>query len=233
MKSIRPILPIAALAACLAVSAFALEPAAGDSVPKDSPEKSAGEYQRLIRESADFYAERDYASAVATLDKAAKMRPDTLDALNLRGAIHAERGEFERARDCFEKALAISPDAFWPKFNLAEILLMQHRAREAQERFEQLRATGPNAELIQFKIVLALLKQDRVDEARARLGSMPFPGESAAGYYAWAAWAFASHDEKLAGEWVRKSNEAFGRKINLVLYDSLADMGWVEKRKSK
>ena len=228
MKSIPRILPSAALAACLAVSAFAEEPAGGDS-----GEKSAQEYQRLLRESAGFFAERNYSGAVAALDQAAKMRPDTLDALNLRGAIHAERGEFDQARPCFEKALALSPDAFWPKFNLAEILLMQHRAREAQERFEQLSATGPKAELIQFKIVLALLKQDRVDEARARLGSMPFPGESAAGYYAWAAWAFASHDEKLAGEWVRKSNEAFAQKANLVLYDSLADMGWVEKRKSK
>lgn len=192
--------------------------------------KAGPEYMKAIQAASVSYAKRDFPAALKALDEADKIKPDLPESLNLRGAIYAEQHDFDRARDTFEKALKAQPTAFLPKFNLAEILLMQKKPAEARAAFQDFRVTGANRELVQFKIVLTYLMEHNDAGAQAALREMKFPGDTAAYYFANAAWEFSQGHADKGKDWVKNGIGIFGYDRCYPLYDSLADFGWVEKR---
>jgi hypothetical protein len=66
--------------------------------------------------------------------------------------------------------------------------------------------------------------------AKDMIDKMKFPGETAAYYYARAAMEFARGNRNEALSWIKSADALFRREKNLFFYDSLADLGWVEKR---
>ncbi len=192
--------------------------------------KAGPEYLKHLHDAAENYRQRDFEAAIGQLDAADKIKPNLPESLNMRGAIYTEKHDFEKAREVFQQALKLQPDAFWPKFNLAEILLMQKKAAEARAAFEKLPASGVNRELIEFKIILAYLLEGDDANAQAKLDKLKFPSDSAAYYFCHAAWEFAHHNEKEAKGWAQSGIDVFGPQRCIVFYDSLADMGWLPPR---
>lgn len=192
--------------------------------------KAGPQYLRALRGASESYAARDFPAALRQLDEADAIKPGLPESLNLRGAVYTEQHQFDLARETFAKAIKVQPTAFWPKFNLAEISLMQKKTGEAREAFQKLRATGANGELVQFKIILThLLDQDDASAQKA-LKQMKFPGDSAAYYFANAAWEFAHDNPGKGKDWMKSGIGIFGLSRCYSYYDSLADAGWVEKR---
>jgi len=195
--------------------------------------KAGTVYMGLIRDAADAFIKRDFPTAEKKLDEADKIKPDLFDSICLRASIYAELREFPKAQLYYEKALTIQPNSFLPKFNLAEMLLMQKKFEEAQTAFEQLAVPpGRARELVDFKIVLAALGKGNDARAREVLDHMKFPSDSGAYYYANAAWEFAHGKKDKANDWIQSGDSIFGHARNYSFYDSLADMGWVTARQS-
>ena len=81
-----------------------------------------------------------------------QIAPNIPDTWNLRGAIYAEEHDYEKAEDAFEKAGKLKPGDFWPKYNIAELMLMQKKYGPAAAAFEACRFTANQEWCIQDRV---------------------------------------------------------------------------------
>jgi len=193
--------------------------------------KDAGEsYLRALGSAGIAYANHDFSKALDKLDVADQIAPNIPDTWMMRGAIYAEQRAFDKAQDSFEKAGKLNPGDFWPQYNLAELLLMQKKFGAAATAFQRLQVYATNQELVQFKVVFTNLMAGNPDAAKPALDAMKFPSETAAYYFAQAAWAFAHQNSKDGNYWTRTGLKVFGLPRALSFYDQLAQVGWVPMR---
>lgn len=190
-------------------------------------------YLRALERAALAYAQRDFQGALEKLELAEQIHPGIQDTWSMRGAIYAEQRAYEKAEDAFEHAEKLAPDNFWPRYNLAQLLFMQKKYAEAQGAFEKLEGDPEHRELVQYKVILLALLQGDTGKAEAVLGSMKEPSDTAAYYFAHAACEFARQNRTQGEYWVAAGIKIFGIERCYSLYDSLADLGWVEKRNAK
>ncbi|MCB9246171.1 MAG: PD40 domain-containing protein [Flavobacteriales bacterium] len=64
----------------------------------------------------------EYDAAIKTLEKALSKDPNFVDAWDLKGKIHLENGEKDKARDCFEQVLTLNPEHPFALVDLSELL---------------------------------------------------------------------------------------------------------------
>lgn len=91
------------------------------------PDKAFREYQ----EARKFLGKRDTASAIARLEQAVALAPQFSAAWNELGTINYQTQRFERAEDCFRRALDQDPKAYEPLVNLGGVLVTLHQFDEA------------------------------------------------------------------------------------------------------
>jgi tetratricopeptide (TPR) repeat protein len=204
--------------------------AAQESGASPAAIKAGESYLRALESAGAAYAEHQFSVALDKLDIADQIRPNIPDTWNMRGAIYAEQHDFARAQAAFEKSARLSPSDFWPQYNLAELLLMQKQYPQAVAGFQKLAVYQGHDELVAFKIVFADLLQGKPDDAKPVLDAMKFPCDTAAYYYAHAAWAFAHKDEKEGNYWSHAGLKVFGVERCVSFYDSLVQVGWLPMR---
>jgi tetratricopeptide (TPR) repeat protein len=123
-------------------------------------------------------------------DAAEKVAPKKPDIPNLRGAILTKQKRYREAVEQFNAALALDPNFYQAKLNLAEVNLRQGKYAEARQLYEELQKLDPVSELLQFKLILCALLSGDVNRASTMVDAMKFPGVTPAYYYARAAIAF-------------------------------------------
>jgi len=191
------------------------------------PQKPADEFVLAMQSAAVDFRERKFDEALKKVQKAESLKPGNSDVMNFRGAIFAETGQFEEARILYEKAIQIEPASFWPYFNLYEVEFMQRNYGKSREGFEKTMLKFPDNELLRFKIVLTYLQEENREAAKAELERFRFPSDSAAYYFAWAAWEFSQGKSKEGNDWIASGERVFGRERTDFVYQSLADLKWV------
>lgn len=93
----------------------------------------------------------EHAMAADHLEKAANRAGTYADVHNLLGLSYHALGQFGRAREAFERALAVNPRYTEAALNLAVTCNDMGRYQEAQDAFERARAAaGPGADLDPF-----------------------------------------------------------------------------------
>jgi tetratricopeptide (TPR) repeat protein len=212
--------------AAIPFSARALQ----DAEPSQAAKDAGQPYLRALAAAAAAFAQRDFPAALDKLDVADQIQPDIPDTWNMRGAIYAEQHAYEKAGDAFEKAGKLNPGDFWPPYNLAQLLLMEKKYGEAAAAFQKLTVYGGHEELVEFKIVFADLLAGKPEEAKPVLDAMKFPSDTAAYYFAHAAWGFANKDQKDGNYWTRTGLKVFGLQECMSFYDAMAGAGWVPMR---
>lgn len=219
-------------------------PAATGVPPKASPDaevepplKSSAnpEVQKLLAEAQDLQTRHRYFDSLAKLDEAEKLDPNDPNIYNIRGAIYLVPAirDFDKAREQFEKALALEPRALAPKFNLAELLFVKHEFAGAEASFVQLAREFPKLQmpvrhLVAFKQLVAQAKQGKIDQANATLkANFTFMDDTPAYYFAKASLAFQQKKEGDAKEWIEKANSIFKPQENAPYLDALMEVRWV------
>jgi len=108
---------------------------------KALPEADQARLRELLRDASSFVSGIRLQEAFEKLLEAEEIAPELFTIHNLKGAVYTKMRDFDKARASFEKAIAIAPEAFMGRFNLAETCFVTDNYEEAIERFESLLPT--------------------------------------------------------------------------------------------
>jgi putative PEP-CTERM system TPR-repeat lipoprotein len=125
---------------------------------------------------------REFAAALAAVDRLQKKYPDRIDVLLHRGLILEAQGDATAARQAFERVLQAQPQHYAASANLARLDAADGRIAEARERLKGLVATYPKSAAARMTLVDFLSAQgEPPDEIKTVLeqGVTALPDESA------------------------------------------------------
>jgi tetratricopeptide (TPR) repeat protein len=125
-----------------------------------------------------------FEEAEKQVDTAAKADSKRPDIPNLRGAIFTREKRYAEATQQFNQALALDPQFYPAKLNLAEVKLLEGQYAEATEEYQALKVLDPGSELVDFKLALCALLEGEQSKAIGIVDLMKFPGKTPAYYYA-------------------------------------------------
>lgn len=174
-----------------------------------------------------------FDAALAALDGAEKKGVSESAVLSLRGVIHLEQGKLDEAVAELRTAHEKDPALAGPRFHLGDALLRQKKWEEARKIYSEM-ARETNililSERLRYALLLTYLGPKDDAGAKTALESVVFPTESAAYYYAQAAWALA-HDNKSAAEkWIKTADKMFDESKTAWFARPLFDFGWIKNK---
>jgi Flp pilus assembly protein TadD len=124
-------------------------------------------YSQAMHRANSAIAQGRFEIALTAIELALRERRDSVDALNLKGALLARFGRTEDAILCFDRALAIAPEAIECLYNKASLLQSAGRHREALDAFDRALALKPDFPEALNNRGLALNALEAFDEAVA------------------------------------------------------------------
>jgi tetratricopeptide (TPR) repeat protein len=101
----------------------------------------------LLQRGHALIRRRHHAQAAIVLERADAAEPGKGSILEPLGRAYHHSGQFERARETFEKLLDIDPSAHWAHFALSESLRKLGRLDEARTHVRLAVALSPTSEL--------------------------------------------------------------------------------------
>ncbi len=198
-----------------------------------TPVPTEDKFRNLIMDVQRLQAEGKNANALEKLNLAEELQPQSPIIPNARGSIYTAMRNFDKARECFNKAKEQSPDSFEPKFNLTELNYVQGKYADAEASFSKLLTDFPKIRqevrhLIQFKVLVCQLKQDKVSEAETTKKAFTFMDDTPAYYFTQAAFAFQKNNKPDAQEWLTKAGTIFKLPDNAAYLDTLMEAHWID-----
>lgn len=201
----------------------------GAALAQEPPPPPATEFRVALQKAIELFNTRKFAEAAQWCDQLDKLQPNSAVVTNMRGAIALEEGRYEEGAALCQKAIDIDPKFFPARFNMAEVPFLQKRYSEARAIYEVLQAEDPKNELLQYRIFMTYLLEGNDGAAEEALRKVRFPGDTAAYYFAHAAWEF-QHGKKEEGEsWINSANWVFSPQKNIYFADVLYDLGWMKR----
>jgi tetratricopeptide (TPR) repeat protein len=171
-------------------------------------------------------------AALATLDGAEQRGLTSGKLTELRGYIFLEQGKFDQAIQAFEAAREKDKTTYGG-LHAGDTLARQGKWEEARATYQAaLKGTDilTANERLRFAIFITCLGSKDEEHARESLDLITFPTESAAYYYAQAAWSFA-HGSKSEGEdWLKRARGIFAGKSTSWFERHLYDFGWLNSK---
>ncbi len=181
----------------------------------------------ILTEFSQLFDARRFEEAAKVLEKAEAIAPDHEVVLSAKAGIYAESGHLDDARKIYLSLLEKSPGAFVPKYNLAELLLLDKQFDQGREAFEKLLKEFPNSDLIRYKILLTHLAQKNGKEALPWLDQLRQPTPTPFMLYGSAAIALFNADLLTGRQIILSAEQLFGPGRQKLLHDSLAEIGLV------
>ncbi|MGE9267099.1 MAG: tetratricopeptide repeat protein [Verrucomicrobiales bacterium] len=198
------------------------------------PVTTRRQYFVHAREADSLFKQKRIFECLDELAKLKAIYPDNPATLNLEGACYVEFRDFEKARQTFEKALALSPGNPNVKFNLAEIKFVTHQWQEAHDALTPLAEPLKDADqgmhhLVLYKIALCKLKLDQVAEAKELLAPYDFLDDTPLFYFAEAAFAYQADKAAEAEGWLARAARVYRDPQALAPWqDTLIEFGYIK-----
>ena len=170
--------------------------------------------------------------ALATLNEIEQHGEPSAKAYILKGRIYTEQQKSDEAVVALDAAYKMDPGSSARLF-LGDMFVRQKKWDEARALYESaLKETRVliSNERLRYGLLIAALGAQDEQRARTAFESLPFPTESAAYYYAQAAWAFAHGAKNDAEKWLRRAEEIFPAKSTAWFARPLFDFGWIKTK---
>jgi tetratricopeptide (TPR) repeat protein len=185
---------------------------------------------QLYRECAMTYGRKDLDKALEKVNTLEKHFPGDPNVANLKGAIHADRKEFDLARKWYEIALERDKESFAAMYNLADIPFLQGDYKRSRKEFIKLAVAYPKIEISQYRVVLGYLLTNQIEKAQGWLDDkMTFPSNTAAYYYANFCIQYAKKNYKEAQKFLNGAESVFGMVACYNFAQPLEAIGWIKK----
>lgn len=131
--------------------------------------KNPKDVEALLLHANAMAALRDPASAIAQIEEALKVSPDSSRAFVYLGAVRMQSGEAKEAEAAFRKAIALDPASIDAKLALANFLWAAERAPEAEAIIKEALAKEPQHLLANRMLAVLYISTRRVKEAEQPL----------------------------------------------------------------
>ncbi|MGI8603606.1 MAG: tetratricopeptide repeat protein [Verrucomicrobiales bacterium] len=187
--------------------------------------------RRNVNEASQFVAGIRLQEALQKLSEAEQIAPNLFMVHNLKGAVYTKMRSFDKARECFKRAMELNPKSFHPRFNLAEIEFVEHHWAKAQQDLEALlkeEIDEGTRKLIQFKLVICFLKQDKIADAEKLAATFSYIDDAPVYYLSKAALEFHKGNKSEAQSWIDSANRIYSQQVVSIYIDSFIEVGWVE-----
>lgn len=129
------------------------------------PQKARREYQEAVK----LLAKPDVAGAVKRLERAVEIAPEFSEAWNNLGTIAYQSGQYQRAEECFRRALEADPNSYAPLVNLGGVLVTTVQLDEALKYNIYAVLSRPNDALANSQLGLTYFHLNRLDLAEKYL----------------------------------------------------------------
>ena len=169
-----------------------------------------------------------FEDAERMAEAAERANPKRPDIPNLRGAILTKQKRYDEAAEQFNAALALDPNFYQAKLNLAEVNLRQGKYAEAARRYEELQRLDPGSELLQFKLILCALLSGDASRASTMADIMKFPGKTPAYYFARAAISLKMGNNEAAKKYFENVRKYYSEEECAYFARSLKDLDLVD-----
>jgi tetratricopeptide (TPR) repeat protein len=128
----------------------------------------------VLEALAQGYSKTDrLASLLECTDLWLQVRPEDTFALFWRGFAFERLRQTDKARDCYQRAVAADPAHDEARLRLGNLLLLRlRRPREALEQFETVQPRRPDDPAVLLGLARCYRLLDRADEARQLLGAL-------------------------------------------------------------
>ena len=193
---------------------------------KSETHRSGSTLEKAKRE----FHEAKFESALSLLARNDKPGAEPLD---LRGCILMEQGKFEEAAQAFDESHQTNPALFAPRLHRGDLFLRQFKFADARREYQTLLNETNiliSHERLRYALLITFLAEQNDNEAKRMLDSIRFPTESAAYYFAQAAWAYAHKDQKSGDEWTAKARQVYDSAATSWFARPLFDLGWIKKK---
>ena len=192
---------------------------------------TAAEVDRRMDAARMSFGQKDIPAALAELDEALEIDPESATLFNLRGSCHVELRDFESALADFRKAAGRSPRNPSIRFNIAEVLFVTKRWEESLAGFEEIRneLTDPTlAALVDFKILLCNEALGHSEEFQAGMIARQHDEEGPSRYFTRAAGAYHANVPDEARKQLTAAKRHFPDPATLAPWlDTLVEFGWL------
>ena len=164
----------AALCLLMAVPGLSVKGAGYMISAKDRAQATALSQQAYVT-----FQSGDYDQALGLLTQSDQLKPDQPDGWNLRGVIYLKQKAYDKAQAAFTRAVALDPDLWAARFNLAEVFFQRRDYARARASFEGLlsqtdRFKEKNKwELVQYKALVCCVLMGDETAATRKLAQAP------------------------------------------------------------
>lgn len=142
--------------------------------------KNPNDINALLLHANALAALRDPEGAIAQVEEALKVNPDSSDAFLTLGAVRMQSGEAAEAEAAFRRAITLAPASVDPKLALANFLWSANRLPEAEVALKESLVADPRHLLANRMLGVLYLATRRVREAEAPLKAVADVSQSAA-----------------------------------------------------
>ncbi len=196
------------------------------ATPTPPPAVAAGESD-LFNQATQLRAKGDYDGAISKLNDLLQADPHSLGAHVLRGDLYTKKKQWSQAQQDFQAAADLDPSQSIPKFDLAELLLMQKQYDPARSAFQALVKDPDLGDLAQYKVFLCDLFGGHVDAATAEFQALDRAENGASYYYAHAAWNLYHQQPEDARAWLTSAQRIYPGAKNYNYASTLFEFGYL------
>ena len=187
----------------------------------------------LLEKAKGEFHEGNFGESLTLLDQIDKAKSGNAESLDLRGSVYFELGKSAEAKKAFHAASEADANAFAPRLHLADVLLREKKFSDARDAYTDLiekTNIQTQGEKLRYGVLLTYLFENNEVRAQTALDRITFPTESAAYYYAQAAWEFAHKRKGDAIKWLKAASRMFGSKGVGWFARPLYDYGWTKEK---
>ncbi len=131
--------------------------------------RNENDVEALLLHANALAALRDPEGAVAQIEEALEIDPDSSEAFVTLGAVHMQSGQAKEAETAFRRAITLAPSSLEPRLALANFFWSANRLPEAESLLREALAADPQHVLANRMLGVLYLATRRVNEAEAPL----------------------------------------------------------------
>ncbi len=211
--------------------------------PAPAPSPDLPFYKKLA-EANKATIEKNFTKALALLEEAEKLKPNTVEASSLKGSIYLGQKEFEKAHEIFLKNATLLPDNIGAQYNLAESEFVKGDLSAAREKLSKLleivKATPKDkmntlpwgdatADFFTYKIYLTYIFEGNLIEGKKMLDKFDPYAITPLYYFGCSAMEFGNKNNIKALEWIGSAAKIYNPLLIDLFSNAMFDKGWIRK----